>query len=234
MTNLMESTVGDIAAQSLRAVKLFEQLGIDYCCGGKRSLAEACGDKGIDPAKVGNALAEPAASPDTDWRNASLRDLIRHIVRTHHEFLKLELPRLNERMRKVVAAHMDKDPRTIQALAGTLGALSEELHMHLQKEETILFPAIERMASGGPMGQTCFGSVANPIAMMEHEHDSAGAALAAIRRLTNNFTVPEWACNTARALWLGLEELEADLHMHIHLENNVLHPRAIALERQSA
>jgi regulator of cell morphogenesis and NO signaling len=128
-------------------------------------------------------------------------------------------------MDAVVKAHGDAHPRIVHPLARTLAGLSAELEQHMRKEEMILFPFVER---GGPAP---FGSVANPIRVMEHEHDSAGQALAEMRRVTDGFTLPEGACNTFRALYAGLEELERDLHMHIHLENNILFPKALAAER---
>lgn len=238
MSVALEPTVGEIAARSLSAVRVFEKYGIDYCCGGKRTAADVCREKGINPEELQKALdAAAAQSADkTDWTQAPLRELIRHIVGTHHEFLKLELPRLWERMGKVVKAHGEKDADTIRNLASTLAELRAELEDHIHKEEMVLFPAIERYeaahVAGAPLPPAPFGTIANPIAVMEREHESAGAALERIRELTKDFAVPEWACNTVRALWKGLEELESDTHRHIHLENNILHPRVIAMERQ--
>jgi regulator of cell morphogenesis and NO signaling len=240
MSVALQNTVGEIAAQSLAAVRVFEKYGIDYCCGGKRSVEDACREKGLDPAQVNRELEQTAGVKDvvTDWNTAPLRDLINHILGTHHEFLKLELPRIAERMSKVVNAHTSKDATTITELAGTFAALRSELESHLHKEEVILFPAIERyelaFSQGQPLPPAPFGSIANPIAVMEQEHDNAGAALARIRELTHDFTVPEWACNTARALWQGLAELEADTHRHIHLENNILHPRTLEMETRAS
>lgn len=240
MPEILETTVGEIAARSMGAVRVFESLGIDYCCGGKRTAAQVCREKGIAPEQLEAALLNAGAnnSDSTDWTKAPLRELTRHIVGTHHEFLKLELPRIAERMRKVVAVHGSKDADTLQELAATFGGLNDELTMHLHKEELMLFPAIDRYESafnqGLPLPPAPFGSIANPIAAMEREHASAGEALERIRQLTNSFELPAWACNTVRALWKGLEELESDTHQHISLENNVLHPRTIALEREAA
>jgi regulator of cell morphogenesis and NO signaling len=239
MPEILETTVGEIAARSMGAVRVFESLGIDYCCGGKRTAAEVCREKGISPEQLEAALRNAGLDNGNskDWTKAPLRELTNHIVATHHEFLKLELPRIAERMRKVVAVHGSKDAETLRHLAVTFAGLNDELTMHLHKEEMILFPAIERYESalnqGLPLPPAPFGSIANPIAAMEHEHESAGAALQRIRQLTNDFELPPWACNTVRALWKGLEELETDTHQHIGLENNVLHPRTIALERDA-
>jgi regulator of cell morphogenesis and NO signaling len=236
MSVALQSTIGEIAAQSISAVRVFEKYGIDYCCGGKRGIEDVCREKGIDPAELNRALEQSVERSEdtTDWNVAPLRELIKHIVGTHHEFLKLEMPRISERMAKVVNAHTSKDAATITELASTYAALRAELESHLPKEEVILFPAIDRYESaldqGLPLPAAPFGSVANPIAVMEQEHEHAGAALARIRELTRDFTLPEWACNTVRALWKGLEELEADTHRHIHLENNILHRRTLEME----
>lgn len=234
MTTTLEQTVGEIAAQSADAVRVFEKLGIDYCCGGKRTLGEVCATKGLQAGDVVSALENSGArTVEQDWRKAALRDLTSHIVTKHHEFLRSEMPLLSARLSKVVQVHGSKDAR-LQELATVFEHLRDELDMHLHKEEMILFPYIEQLEyiaqSGQPMGYPPFGSVENPIRMMEHEHDSAGRALEQIRRLTSDFALPEFACATVRALWQGLENFEKDLHQHIHLENNILHLRAIDLE----
>jgi regulator of cell morphogenesis and NO signaling len=219
--------VGQIAAESLAAVRVFEDHGIDYCCGGAKPLQEACAERGLDASALLAEVdqAKQSATADRDWSTAPAGELIQHILSTHHEYLRRELPRLAQRMDAVVKAHGDAHPRIVHPLAHTLAGLSAELEQHMRKEEMILFPFMER---GGPAP---FGSVANPIRVMEHEHDSAGQALAEMRRVTDGFTLPEGACNTFRALYAGLEELERDLHMHIHLENNILFPKALAAER---
>jgi regulator of cell morphogenesis and NO signaling len=229
-------TVADIAKGSLAAVRVFERLGIDYCCGGKRPLEDVCRDKGLDATAVQAELArEMAGTPalERDWNTVPLNELIRHIVGTHHDYLKNELPRLSERVSKVARVYAEREPHVTE-LPGVFEGLRDELEMHLQKEEIILFPAIaaleEADRNGEPPPALMFGTVANPIRMMEHEHDGAGEALAQIRRITREYAIPETACVTFRALMNGLKELEQDLHLHIHLENNILHPRAIALE----
>lgn len=227
--------VGEIAAHSLAAVRVFEDHGIDYCCGGQRPLEQACREKGLDPAvilaELDAARAEPSAG--RDWTGAKLRDLIEHILRTHHDYLKRELPRLSERMATVRRVYAERYPDLVNPLASLLAALRDELEMHLRKEEMILFPFVQRAEAAADAGQPPtpppFGSFANPIAVMEDEHESAGRALAGMRELTNGYLAPADACNTFRALYAGLEELERDLHMHIHLENNVLFPRAMAM-----
>ncbi|MCC7173663.1 MAG: iron-sulfur cluster repair di-iron protein [Bryobacterales bacterium] len=237
MLGIQEQTVGQIAASSLAAVKVFERLGIDYCCGGNRPLAEVCQEKGLDPSALQGELesAMSAASADAeDWSAAPLRELIAHILKTHHEYLKRELGPLGARLDKVYRVYNEKYGPTLTGLPEVYDGLRAELEMHMHKEEMILFPSIgsyEAAAqSGSPLPRTPFGSIANPIRMMEAEHDSAGTALTEIRKITADFAIPDYACVTFRSLMAGLQELERDLHLHIHLENNILFPRAIALE----
>lgn len=230
-------TLADVASTSLAAVRLLEQHGLDYCCGGKQPFDDACRARNLDPAAILSAIEQAsAAAPETDWQSAPLRDLARHIIATHHEYLKLEMPALSRRLEKVLSVHGSKDPALWQPLYDVYSALRAELDHHLHKEEVILFPFIEQYGTaelnGQPAPPVPFGTIANPIAVMDREHTEAGDALAEIRRLTSNFTLPVYACATVQALYQGLEALEADLHTHIHLENNILFPRAIAFERR--
>lgn len=230
-------TVADIASQSLAAVRVFEKYGIDYCCGGKRPLGEVCKDLGIALPEVVADLQKAASQPapaSTDWNRASLQELIQHIVNTHHEYLNLNLPLLDERVRKVASVHGARDER-LTRLPAIFGGLRAELEQHLRKEEAVLFPIIARfeaaVKSGFPVSAPPFGTVENPIRVMEAEHDSAGEALRKLRELTSDYAVPDFACVTYRSMLNGLREMEDDLHLHIHLENNILFPRAIDLER---
>ena len=226
-------TVREIAANSLAAVRVFEQFGIDYCCGGKRPLDEVCREKGLDAAAVRREIenAEGAgAGPERDWNSATLTELVRHIVGVHHGYLRRELPAIQARLEKVYRVYNERYGPTLTGLPEVFGALKDELESHLMKEEMILFPAVEAMESGKQTCASPCGSVANPIRVMEFEHDDAGKALAQIRGITRNFEVPDYACVTYRALMSGLAELERDLHMHIHLENNILFPGAQKLE----
>ena len=231
-------TLADVAAISLAAVSALERHGLDYCCGGKQPFDEACLAKGIAPESVMQEIERTpgAGSLETDWQTAPLGELAKHIVATHHEYLKLELPALGNRLDKVHSVHGARDPETLNRMVEVFGSLREELEMHMHKEEVVLFPFLEEYgraeAQGRPMPPVPFGSIANPIAMMEREHVSAGDALGEIRALTRNYHLPSYACSTVGALYEGLQALEADLHVHIHLENNILFPRAIALERQ--
>lgn len=230
-------TVRDIAANSLAAVRVFEKLGIDYCCGGKRPLGDVCREKGLDAAGVQKELDDAMAAPLSEgqnWAAASLRDLIAYIIETHHEYLRRELPAIQARLDKVYRVYNQRRGPTLLGLPGAYAALRTELEMHMRKEEAILFPAIAAYEAAVDAGmeppKTRFGAMSNPISMMEQEHESAGRVLEQIRWITGDFEVPDYACVTYRALIGGLKDLEQDLHTHIHLENNVLFPRAEKLE----
>ncbi len=229
-------TVREIALEQPTSVRVFERLGIDYCCGGRKPLTEACSEHNLEVAAVVNALesaANGAAPSGPDWAKASLGKMIEHIVATHHEYIRTELPRLEMLADKVVRRHGDTQAH-LPALQNVVAQLGEELIHHLGKEGHVLFPYITKLEaavnSGSELPQGCFGSVSNPIAMMTREHDDAGQALAEIERLTNNFTTPVGACPTYMAFYAALKEFEQDLHQHIHLENNILFPRAVELE----
>ena len=229
-------TVREIALEQPSSIRVFEHYGIDYCCGGRKPLAEACiaGKLEVDTVIAAlEAAAKVAAPIGQDWLRASLENLSGHIVATHHAYVKRELPRLAELALKVVAQHGATTPE-LRVIQTTLARLDEELTQHLAKEEAILFPyivALERAtATGTALPHGCFGTVAHPIAMMTQEHDAAGVLLAEIRALSHNFVTPADACPTYHAFYDGLKDFEQDLHQHIHLENNILFPRAIELE----
>jgi regulator of cell morphogenesis and NO signaling len=233
MLTTQDATVSEIAASSLAAVRVFERLGIDYCCGGKRPLADVCREKGYDLAAVESQLEEASKGQSQaarDWNTAPLRELIEHIVNTHHEYLKRELAPIGARLDKVYRVYNQRYGPTLMGLPDVFARMRQELEMHIRKEEMILFPAISSFEAAGRAPRTCFGTVANPIRMMEAEHEDAGSALAEIRSITSNYAIPDYACVTYRSLMAGLQELEQDLHLHIHLENNILFPRAIAME----
>jgi regulator of cell morphogenesis and NO signaling len=228
-----DRTVGQIAAEFPASVRVFEKHGIDFCCGGKIAVTEACGRKGLDPAillaEIDEAIQGPAED-DIDWLTASLPDLIDHIQDTHHAYMKVQLPRVEALLAKVLHAHGERHGALLQAVSAVYGPMKAELDGHLAKEEMILFPLVRALDGGAPSGTFHCGSVQNPIRVMWMEHDSAGEALVRLRELTGNYAPPEDACNTFRALYFELAEMERDLHRHIHLENNILFPRAIALE----
>ncbi len=225
--------VGEWVAEFPQTSRVFQELQIDFCCGGGKPLSEACEAKGLDPDLVASRLSESLATasdePTQNWSESTLCDLCNHIEATHHAYLKTELPRLGELVDKVAKVHGGNHPEFIE-LRTVFGDLRSELEPHLMKEEQILFPAIRQLESAASRPSFPFGTVANPIRMMEHEHDNAGSALKRIRDLMSDFVVPDEACNTWRAMLHGLEALELDLHQHVHKENNILFPKAQQLE----
>jgi regulator of cell morphogenesis and NO signaling len=229
-----ETPVGQLVADRPARARVFERLGIDYCCGGKMPLDQACRDKGLDVAGVVRELelpgADDAGHDAFDASRATMSELVDHIVASHHGFLQRELPRLAMLADQVKAAHGSNHPELHELLA-VLDGLKEELSFHMLKEEKILFPIIKQLETATEMPQFHCGSVINPIAVMEHEHADTGGALARLRSLTGGYAPPADACPTYCALLDGLAELESDLHRHIHEENNILFPRAHAAEQ---
>jgi len=227
------TSVGSWVAQHPQTSRVFESLKIDYCCGGGKPLDQACRDRQLDPLQVLHKIEEAIKSfdePSADWTTVSLCELCDHIEQTHHAFLKIELPRLAGLIAKVVNAHGESREELPQ-LQQVFGELRAELEPHMFKEEQVLFPAIRQLEQSKDNPAFPFGTVANPIRMMEQEHDNAGSGLEQIRNLTHEFAVPEGACNTYRAMLDGLSELEANMHQHVHKENNILFPRAIEFEQ---
>lgn len=232
MTTWTQRTVGQLVVERPARARIFERLGIDYCCGGRLSLAEACAKRGLEPDDVAAQLraadeAADAEPPSRDWAAASAAELADHIEATHHAMLRRELPRLAEMAAKVAQAHGARHPGLVR-LRNVFDKFACELNAHMAKEERVLFPwirVLESGADGAPAG------VGNPVAQMIHEHDSAGEDLSQMRALTDGFTPPPGACGTWRAMLDGLRELEADMHQHVHKENNILFPKALELER---
>ncbi len=227
------STVSDWVVDRPSRSRVFEKYGIDYCCGGKRPLAEACSSKGVEPDALLDALLagdESAnAASDRDWASVRLDELCDHIEATHHAYLKSETPRLEALVEKVAAAHGPRHAELAEVRSIYL-AFKAEIDAHMLKEEQILFPMIRELVKAGTRPSFHCGSVGNPIRMMELEHDSAGDALANMRRLTHDYSCPADACNTWRAMCDGLHQLEVDMHQHVHKENNILFPRALDRE----
>lgn len=228
-----EKTVGELLRERPARSRVFEDLGIDYCCGGKKPLAEACAKKGHDVDEVLEAInkadSTDSVEDSTDYALMPLDELADHIVATHHAYLVRELPRLQAMSAKVAKVHGESDERLGQ-LESVVNALVDELTSHMMKEERILFPVIRLLEQTDSLPYMPFGTIANPIRAMEAEHDTVGGALEDMHRLTDAYTPPDWACNTYRALLDGLHELEVDLHQHIHKENNLLFPGALAVE----
>lgn len=230
---LPSTPVGFIVAECPGLATFFERAGIDYCCGGKRPLAEACATRGLDVAsllaRLELAAARPDGSEEVDAAAMTLTALADHIEQTHHRYLKEELTTLLEMADRVAKKHGWRDPRLV-AVSDTLQAFADELCHHMAKEEQILFPLVRELERSGSVAGSHCGSLANPIGQMEHEHDDAGAALARLRELTDGFLPGVESCATHRALLAALARLESDMHRHVHKENNVLFPRALTLE----
>ncbi|NQV72544.1 iron-sulfur cluster repair di-iron protein [bacterium] len=218
-----ESRVGDIAVEQPSATRSFYRFGIDFCCGGGKSLESVCEKKGLDVDQVLLDITLQAAgngeeSPN-DWKSASSVALISHIITTYHEPLRVELPRLKSMLDKVQKVHGHVDPERFSELQAVYTKLGDELMEHMLKEEQVLFPSI--MQGNETEASTLLGD-------LEQDHEDAGEALRAINRLTDSYVAPEYACNTWRALWSGFEDLEKAMHEHVHLENNILFPRTLA------
>tara|TARA_R110000744_G_scaffold343773_2_gene449004 strand:+ start:32297 stop:33025 length:729 start_codon:yes stop_codon:yes gene_type:complete len=231
-------SVGELVVERPQRSRIFESLGIDYCCGGKLPLEVACQQKGLDLVSVIEQLdqsnpTEQENGSRSDPSEMSLVELADHIQGVHHDYLRSELPRIDQLVHKVANAHGQRDPRLV-LLVGVFAGLKEEMMMHMHKEEQILFPMIRELESGSASGAAHCGSVANPIRQMESEHDDAGNALEQMSELTDGYQVPEMACNTHRAMLDALAYLERDMHAHVHKENNILFPRAIRLESDLA
>ncbi len=224
-----DKLVSDFVVERPSRARGVKQFVLDYCCGGRQPLAQACRELGLDPEAVFARLLEHDAAsdpepPDLDGMN--LAEVCDEIEKVHHSYLKRELPRISDLAARVVEAHAEADPRwrDVQAV---FERLRSELESHLWTEEQILFPAIRTLAAAEAAPQFPFGALSNPISVMEAEHDSAGAALAELRGLTGGYQPPPDACPTTLALLDALQTLEADTHRHIHRENNILHRRAL-------
>jgi regulator of cell morphogenesis and NO signaling len=234
MTITPETTVAEIATATPATIRVFQQHHIDFCCGGKIPLDAACKARGVDLdlilTDLQSALAPAASQPN--WANASLKALVEHIQRTYHGPLRLELPRLSAMLDKVVSRHGEQLPGMLLPLQQTFARLQRDLLEHMAKEDRVLFPFIIALETGGPQFVAdAEERVKLPIAMMEADHEEAGAALAFIRETTGGFAPPEWACPTFRGLYYGLAQLETEMHVHVHLENNILFPRALQLAK---
>ncbi|MDD5260980.1 MAG: iron-sulfur cluster repair di-iron protein [Methylacidiphilales bacterium] len=223
-TPMSDRSVGELVAERPGRSRIFQALGIDFCCQGARTLREACACKGIATGAVVEQLEnelEEKAAPEQNPARLPLHELADYIVETHHGYLRRELPRLHAMSERVAQVHGPHAPSLVEVFEVFCG-MEEELNSHILKEEQILFPAIAGMSRGetGPI------RLDGPISCMIHEHDDAGQALTRLHELTAGYQPPAEACNTYRALFAGLQDLEVDLHRHIHLENSVLFPAA--------
>ena len=237
--DLAQKTVGEIALEIPGTVRLFEELKIDYCCGGKIQLEDACETAKVSLSEVEEKisnLSETVEGSEIDIaQQLSPSRLIDSIIEKHHVFTRNETERLAALMKKVSAKHSERHPELIE-IEETYFALCDDLMPHMNKEEMILFPFIKSLEVSRITKESFstppFGTVRNPVRMMENEHEKAGDLLKKLRTLTSDFSIPDDACPSFEALYSGLEELEKDLHRHIHLENNLLFPMAIELEAE--
>ncbi len=233
----IEDTVGAIVARRPVLSRVFEQAGVDYCCGGKKTLGEACLEKGLDAQSLLAALEQCDSAgtdePVVDAASMSLSELADHIEQTHHAYLRSELPRLDWITHKVASVHGELDPRLHQ-IRETFAAFAAELSSHMMKEEYILFPMIRQLERSTTAPKFHCGSLANPLSQMESEHHDAGSALEQFSELSDGYTPPDWACNTYRAMLDALAHLRFDMHQHVHKEESILFPNALKLEAELA
>ena len=226
-------TIGQLAIEEPKAIAVLEKLSIDYCCHGNRTVAEACRDAGISEQELLSAIGSaPAGTDARDWSASSLKDIQQFIIQTHHVFTRDMLATVNQLAAKVAQRHAANHPE-VANVHGLVSRLQNDLLPHMMKEEQILFPYVEELESG-EANPPFFGTVQNPVHMMMMEHDAAAEILADLRAITANYALPDDACISFRALYERLQDLEQDLHRHIHLENNVLFPRAVELEAASS
>ena len=237
MNSIATKTVRDLAVEIPGATRVFENLGIDYCCGGDRTLDHACDAAGVTVEYVTTSLEQVNGShpnfEEPSFLTATLAELIDHIVEKHHVFTKTEIARLRKLIDKVYGVHGQNHPELAE-IRELFEALSAELEPHMMKEERVLFPytvelenaARNKLSPPNPP----FGTVANPVRRMMREHEDAGALLRQMRRFSGNYTIPQDACISYQTLYQALDAFEKDLHKHIHLENNILFPRAVEME----
>lgn len=238
-TSTFTMTIGEIVAADYRAAAVFQRRGIDFCCHGARTLERGCRDAGVDTADVLREIEEATSAPDvglprfTTW---DLRTLVHYIVANHHAYVREMLPLITAHARTIAEVHGGRH-RELPRVAALVETIAGEMTSHMMKEEQILFPYIVRLAAaaaeGRPAPPAPFGSVDNPIRMMETEHETAGHAMLEIRELTDGFTPPADGCSTYAVCLQELSAFERDLHAHVHLENNILFPKASALEAAS-
>ncbi len=221
----IHSTINDFVQEDVRRTALLEELGIDACCGGHKTLEQACAEKGLHPGTVLNQLIAGSLESDpvaavVEGMDRSLSEAVDHLLETHHKYLKEALPRLAALLDKVVAAHLTRHPE-LKTVGELFGELRADLEPHLMKEEQVLFPIIKEMEASGGLAEFPYVSLRNLIRVMQMEHEQVGALLDNIRETTHNYTVPEDGCGSYRLLMEGLQELEADTRLHIQKENEI-------------
>jgi len=236
MNILPNSTIGEVVKLNFKTAALFKANNIDYCCGGNINIADACKEAGINPEQLIKQLEAITAQEDPDSEyinNLELDELCTYIVKRHHAYVRNSIPLLIKNLEKICQVHGEHHPE-LYVIKELFIKSAGNLTMHMQKEEIILFPYIQRLVSAvrenSPLPKSPFGSVSNPIGMMMEEHRTEGERFDEISKLSNNYQLPEDACTTYEVTYKQLKDFENDLHRHIHLENNILFPKAIKLE----
>lgn len=237
MNSLRERKVADVVTANIQTADIFKKHGIDFCCGGGISIERACAKKQIDPAVIEQEIlalgAKNTSAPD--YNQWPLDELVDHILSVHHSYVKEAIPLVLQYSGRVAEVHGHHYTEVIE-IDNLFHTMAQELTMHMHKEEMILFPFIHKLVQdqkNARKGETFHcATISSPIQVMEEEHEQAGEMMRKIATLSNNFTPPEGACNTFRALYHKLQEFEKDLHLHVHLENNVLFPKALIMEQQ--
>jgi len=227
--NYNTKPIGEIVADDFRAALIFKSNNIDFCCGGKKSLEEACHEKGVDPLKIVALLEENAiipANPSQDFKNWKLDFLCDYVVNTHHRYVLKTMPDLVFYTQKIANVHGDNHPELVE-VAALFAQINLELLQHLQKEEEVLFPAIKSVLANNDRESKEL--IVSEISRMSSEHEFAGGAMDQINELTHHYKLPEDACSTYQVTFKLLDQFEDDLHVHVHLENNILYPKALKL-----
>lgn len=232
-----ENKIGEVVSDNFRTAQVFESLGLDFCCGGKKTINDACLEKGLEPSSVIAQLTavENNTAIAQDFNNWEVDFLVDYIINKHHGYVKKSVPVITRHLEKVVMAHGTNHPEVIR-IKTLFDEVKTELIQHMNKEEMMLFPFIKSMKlaiqHSTKINHPPFGSVAFPISIMENEHEEAGELLAEIKMLSNGYEAPKNACNTFKVLYGELKEFEQDLHQHVHLENNILFPKASEMEKE--
>ncbi|MBH1959157.1 MAG: iron-sulfur cluster repair di-iron protein [Flavobacteriia bacterium] len=231
-----EKTIGDFVAENFRTAEVFKKYHIDFCCKGGRTVEEACDNKKVSPEQIYQELEEVAnrKSEDIDFNAWPLDLLADYVEKTHHKYVEEKSAMLIPYLNKLCKVHGERHPELFEINELFIGS-AQDLAAHMKKEELILFPFIKQMIeakkNGEPLPAPRFGTVENPVAMMKHEHEAEGERFVKIAELTNDYQFPDDACGTYQVTYRMLEDFQNDLHKHIHLENNILFPKAIAMEK---
>ena len=235
--NTRTDLIGEMVAEDFRTAAVFKKYGIDFCCRGGRTIEDACKDKTVDAETIYNELENipNQSNNNIDFKSWPLDLLVEYVEKTHHAYVEEKTPILLAFLDKLCKVHGERHPELFE-INKLFNETAQELSAHLKKEELILFPFIKKMTNAKRKGSTieapAFGTVENPVHMMEHEHTTEGDRVAKISALSNQYTPPADGCNTYKVAYAMLQEFENDLHTHIHIENNILFPKSIELEKE--